>query len=71
MRNLSVLETRDVNGGASKYVYCPICNYKYKVPFLERLWKSNRTIAGYLQSTHGQLRNSRYFGTNSQEVHKR
>lgn len=70
MRNLSTLETRDVNGGASKYVYCPICNYKYKVGFLDRLWKSNTTIAGYLQSRHGWLRNKRYYGSNSQAVHR-
>lgn len=50
-------ELRTVVGGASKYVYCPICGYKYKTSILERIFRSNRVVQGYLTATHGYLKN--------------
>lgn len=67
MKSISVKEQRSIEGGASKYVYCPICNYKYKTGWIERLFRSNRTVRGYLQSKHGILRN---IGNMTQSVHR-
>ena len=50
-------ELRAVDGGTSKYVYCPICGYKSKPKLLERLFWSNARKEGYLIADHGYLRN--------------
>ncbi len=67
MKKMSVNATQQANGGASKYVYCPICGYRYKTSLWERLFRRDATIRGYLQSTHGLLKN---IGNNSQCVHR-
>lgn len=57
MKKLNTMEMRNVDGGASTYVYCPICNYRYKTTWIERIFRSNSTIRGYLQANHGYLKN--------------
>ena len=68
MKSVNVEMQRSIEGGASKYVYCPICGYRYKTSLIDRLFKSNSTVAGYLQGRHGLLKN---LGNSTQSVHVR
>ena len=57
MKKVNVSEMRNVEGGASKYVYCPCCGYKYKTPLIERLFWSNARVEMWLSADHGMLKN--------------
>ena len=57
MRVVSGTEMRNVEGGASKYVTCSYCGYKYKTSLFERLTWSNARVKMYLESTHGLPKN--------------
>ena len=72
MKKMNAMEMRTVEGGASKYVYCPICGYKYKTSLLERLFRSNTTVQGYLTANHGYLKNINkgWAYARSQAVHR-
>jgi hypothetical protein len=52
MRALTENEMRKIEGGASAKVKCPKCNKTYKVPWLDRIFKSNETIKAMLNSYH-------------------
>lgn len=72
MKPISVTNQRNIDAGASKYVKCPVCGHNYKTTLLERIFKRDSTIEGYLQSRHGQLRNLRNLSTwASSSVHVR
>ena len=66
MKVLTIAELRTVDGGASKYVYCPICNYKYKCGLIERLLWNNARVEGSLMQDHYSYR---YGYTSSSRVH--
>ena len=66
MTKVNTAEMRAIEGGASKYVYCPICNYKHKSSLLERLFSGNATVQGQLYAMH--MKGGYYNG--SQKVHK-
>lgn len=53
MNMLSTMEMRTIDGGASKYVYCPICNQKVTVGLISRLFYKNRRIEASLTAEHG------------------
>lgn len=67
MKKMTTAAMMQANGGASKYVYCPTCGYKYKTSWWERLIRSNSYIRAHLNGTHGLLKN---IGNNSKSVHK-
>ena len=52
MTKLSEKEMRVVDGGASKYVKCPICGYKKKTSLFERLFQSNARVSYYMSARH-------------------
>ena len=52
MKKLNAMEMRNVEGGASKYVYCPICGYKSKSILIERLFWSDSRRKMYLEAKH-------------------
>ena len=66
MKTLTDMEMRTMNGGASKYVYCPICNYKSKSSLIERLFWSNARREMYLEAAH--MQGFRY--VSGQSVHR-
>jgi len=68
MRSISVETQRTIEGGASKYVYCPSCGYKYKTSLIERLFWSTAKVEGYLMARHGLGKN---LGNMTQSVHVR
>lgn len=70
MKALTINETREIVGGASKYVYCPICGYKSKSSLIERLFWSNSRRKLYLQAVHGYARNG-YGQNTSQSAHSK
>lgn len=53
MRILTNEELRTENGGASKYVTCPVCGRRRKTKLWERIFRSNRTLQTYMQKSHG------------------
>lgn len=53
MKQLSAIEMRTIDAGASKYVNCPICGQRIKVGLISRLFYKNSRIAGDLQKEHG------------------
>lgn len=57
MKKLSVMEMRTIDGGASKYVTCPICGQRVKTSILTRLFRKDSTVRGFLTSEHGLLKN--------------
>lgn len=57
MKTVNVSEMRNVEGGASKYVYCPYCDYKYKTSLFQRLFWSNKKVEGWLYAEHGLMKN--------------
>ena len=57
MKKLNAMEMRNVEGGASKYVYCPVCGYKYKTNWFLRLFLSNSYFEGDLLKVHGLPKN--------------
>lgn len=57
MKTLSLMEMRTIDGGASKYVTCPICGQRVKTSILTRLFRSNSTARGSLTADHGLLKN--------------
>lgn len=63
LTKVNTAEMRTVNGGASKYVYCPICKYKYKTGWIERIFDADATIKGRLSSKH--MRGGYYNGSKS------
>lgn len=52
MKKLNANEMRAVEGGASKYVKCPVCKHSYKTPFFQRLFASNRYVENRLRDMH-------------------
>lgn len=58
MRTMTINETREVCGAASKYVTCPICGYRKKTNWLERLIFPNFSIRTSLSEAHRGKRNA-------------
>ena len=52
MKKLNTSELRSVDGGASKYVQCPVCKHSYKTPFFQRLFASNDMVKRRLRDMH-------------------
>ena len=68
MKSLTFEEMRAVDGGgASKHNTCPICGYKRKSSWLERLFGSNANILMNMEARHYSIGKG-YNG--SQSVHK-
>ncbi len=58
MKTISANELRSVEGGASKYVTCPICGYSSKSSLIERLFWSDARRKMYLEAKH--IKGGRY-----------
>jgi hypothetical protein len=52
MKELSMSAMRTIEGGASKYVTCPICGYVRKSSLLERLFVNNREVTAKMSTLH-------------------
>ena len=66
MKTLNEKEMRAIDGGASKFVTCPICKYKSKSSLIERLFWNDARIEMYLTARH--YRGYRY--DRSKSVHR-
>ena len=70
MKQMTTTAMVESNGGASKYVYCPLCGYKKKNSLWERFRYSNKKLEAGLNARHYTTANFiKYGGAATQAVH--
>ncbi len=72
MKQMTTTAMREANGGASKYVYCPVCGYRKTNSLWVRMTQKDANIKKSLTQVHYYTGNLIRYGANNktQAVHK-